>query len=157
MKFNVNVKRRIVFNGKEYDSIAELPENARRALEEAAAASPPPDAPDAHPGAKIKIMFNGHEYASVEAMPAAIRRLYESALAAVESGAVAGQVGEGFKVTPTAPGREATTAGGVAVSAEPIVPGEPKPWPWRQIFTIVLAVALLTLLLFLRIHRPGYH
>ena len=157
MKVNMTVKRRIVFNGKEYDSIEELPESVRRTLENATAGSLPSAATGATAGAKVRIMFNGQEYASVDAMPASVRRIYEGALAAVESDGAAGQVGAAIRVAPMAAGPEATSAGGITVSATPIEPGEARPWPWRLIFTIVLVVAFLALLLFLRVHQPGYH
>jgi len=157
MKVNMTVKRRIVFNGKEYDSIEELPENVRRTLENATAGSLPSAATGAAASAKVRIMFNGQEYTSVDAMPASVRRIYEGALAAVESGGAAGQVGAAIRVAPMAGGPEATSAGGLAVSATPIEPGEARPWPWRLILAIAALVAFMLLLFYIRTHRPGYH
>lgn len=157
MKVNMTVKRRIVFNGKEYDSIEELPENVRRTLENASTGSQPSPATGAAAGAKIRIMFSGQEYASVDAMPASVRRIYESALAVVEGDGAAGRVGAAIQVAPMAGGPEATSAGGLAVSATPIEPGEARPWPWRLILRIAVLVAFILLLFYIRTHRPGYH
>jgi hypothetical protein len=157
MKVNMTVKRRIVFNGKEYDSIEELPESVRRTLENATAGSLPSAATGATAGAKVRIMFNGQEYASVDAMPASVRRIYEGALAAVESDGAAGQIGAAIRVASMAGGTEATSAGGIAVSATPIEPGAARPLPWRLILTIAALVAFILLNFYLVTHRHGFH
>ncbi len=73
MEFNVNIKRKIKVNGKEYDSLEEVPEQFRQTVQHAL------DSAGA-PGVHRKITVNGVGYDSVEAMPPDARRLYEDAL-----------------------------------------------------------------------------
>ena len=77
MEFNVNIKRKIKVNGKEYDSLEEVPEQFRQTVQHAL------DSAGA-PGVHRKITVNGVGYDSVEAMPPDERRLYEDALKKAE-------------------------------------------------------------------------
>jgi hypothetical protein len=85
VKGNINLKRRIIVNGREYSSVEEMPEDLRRAYEQAMAnvnsagnvinpAAPQP-----------KITFNGQEYGNVDEMPEDIQRLYNAALMTVDA------------------------------------------------------------------------
>jgi hypothetical protein len=86
MNVNVNVKRKYKINGKEYNSIEEMPPDIRNACEKAMA-SKSGLGQQANPGAmKTKIIFNGTEYQSIDAMPQDVRQLYEKVLKAAETG-----------------------------------------------------------------------
>jgi len=73
MSVKITVKKRIVVNGKEYQSVEELPRGIREAYEKAVADR-------TGPSASLNVTFNGQEYDSLEAMPPEIRRLYEDAM-----------------------------------------------------------------------------
>ena len=83
MNVNVNVKRKFKINGKEYNSIEEMPPDIRSAFEKAMASQ-------AGSGTNVttqtKIIFNGTEYQSIDAMPQDVRQLYEKVLKAAETG-----------------------------------------------------------------------
>ena len=83
MNVNVNVKRKYKINGKEYNSIEEMPPDIRNAFEKAMASQ----AGSVNPTVmQTKIIFNGTEYQSIDAMPQDIRQLYEKVLKAAETG-----------------------------------------------------------------------
>ena len=71
---NIDMRRRIIVNGKEYGSVDELPAMLRKAYEEAIRCSSGP--------AKTRIRLNGQEYDSIEALPPDLRHLYHDALRA---------------------------------------------------------------------------
>jgi hypothetical protein len=85
VKGNINIKRRIIVNGREYSSVEEMPEETRRAYERAMAnVSREGDA--VRPAApQTKITFNGKEYGDVDEMPEDIRRLYNDAMMTFEA------------------------------------------------------------------------
>ena len=76
MNVNINIKHKLIVNGKEYGSLDELPQDLRQAYERALAAKGPAMA------AQAKIVFQGKEYASAEEMPEDLRQLYRLAIAA---------------------------------------------------------------------------
>lgn len=82
MGIQVDIRRRITINGKEYGSTGEMPADVREAYERAMAGGISVQT------AKTRIVFNGREYAGLEAMPAETRQLYEKVLKAAESGTV---------------------------------------------------------------------
>lgn len=128
MGIKVTVKRRIVFNGKTYDSPEELPENVRQAYAKALAD------PAAASSSTPKVVFNGTEYDGLDAMPPEVRALYESALGAVESGRRAQGMGTPAAAPPVA-----------AVSGTPIEPGSANPSSLRAALVAALVLALLLL------------
>ncbi len=82
----ISVKGKIVYNGKEYASAGELPEDVRHAYERAMGAADSSDALG-KPVLRTKIVFNGHEYGSVDEMPANVRRMYDAVMMTVEESA----------------------------------------------------------------------
>lgn len=83
MNVNVNVKRKYKINGKEYNSIEEMPPDIRAAFEKALASqSGKSDISSQH----TKIIFNGIEYENIEEMPQDVSELYEKVLKAAEKG-----------------------------------------------------------------------
>jgi hypothetical protein len=85
MNVNINVKRKFKVNGKEYNSIEEMPPDIRSAFEKAMAVQADKAIPSV---TQNKIIFNGIEYKKIEDMPPDVRMLYEKALDAVQSGEV---------------------------------------------------------------------
>ncbi len=86
MKVNVNIKRTFKINGKEYNSLEEMPDNLRDAFKKAMGAQADPGHQIDPATARTKIVFNDAEYESLDAMPPDVRRLYEKILQAAETG-----------------------------------------------------------------------
>ncbi len=86
MNVNVNVKRRIIVNGKEYNSVEEMPADLRRAFEKAMAERRDSGNPAGDTTVRTKIIFNGQEYKNMEMMPPDERKLYETVLKAANAG-----------------------------------------------------------------------
>lgn len=82
MKLNVDIKKKVVVNGQEYGSVAEMPEEIRRAYENAINTSLGAGQPAGPGGGGAKVVFNGREYRSLEEMPPETRRLYDMAVSA---------------------------------------------------------------------------
>jgi len=88
MKIEVNVERKFIVNGKEYNSLEEIPNDLRQAVEKTMI----DDNAKAHIHTETKIVFNGKEYESIEAMPYTIRQVYEKVLKAVAAGKVSPEI-----------------------------------------------------------------
>ncbi|MDA8090782.1 MAG: hypothetical protein M0Z61_11285 [Nitrospiraceae bacterium] len=86
MKININVKRRFKINGKEYNSIEEMPDDVRAAFEEAMDSQAGAEHTVKSETTKTMIVFNGTEYDNADTMPSDVRQLYERVLKAAESG-----------------------------------------------------------------------
>lgn len=88
MGINFSIKTSIKFNGKEYGSVDEMPDDVRQAYQGVMASIKNP-AMTRSTGfsfqfaSKPKIVFNGVEYAGVDQMPPEIRKTYERMMAAV--------------------------------------------------------------------------
>jgi hypothetical protein len=92
MNVNVNVKRKFKINGKEYNSIEEMPPDIRNTFEKAMASQAGSDH-QANPATmQTKIIFNGTEYQSIDAMPQDVRQLYEKVLKTAETGAASSDI-----------------------------------------------------------------
>ena len=86
MNVNVNVKRKFKINGKEYNSIEDMPPDIRNTFEKAMA-SQGGSGQQINPATmQTKIIFNGTEYQGIDAMPQDVRQLYEKVLKAMETG-----------------------------------------------------------------------
>jgi len=83
MPLKINVKTKIKFNGQEYNSVEDMPTEARQTYERALAAFK--SDPAAQSRSTTKIVFNGREYGSVADMPADVRQLYEQVMGAVDA------------------------------------------------------------------------
>ena len=136
MSVKFNVKTRIVFNGKEYGSPEELPENVREAYEKAMGAA---NREQLSPGVHVNLTFNGKKYESVEAMPPEERKLYEDAMALVgkEQGLPQGQF---------PPAREISSP-----DAAPITPGGAAAANKKLLVFLVLAAGLVILFILLKV------
>jgi hypothetical protein len=134
MKLSVNVRRRIIINGKEYGSVEELPPDVRQAYGKAMALS----AGVSPAAVRTEISFNGRTYDSVDAMPDADRELYRLAMNAVEMGEP--QAGVLARVPTTS-----------AVERSEARPIEPESsFSARWLMTTLLLLGLLVALLYLR-------
>ena len=86
MSINIDVKRKFKVNGKEYNSIEEMPADIREAFENAMA-SRADSGYQVNPATmQTKIIFNGTEYKNIDEMPQDVRQLYEKVLRAAETG-----------------------------------------------------------------------
>ena len=87
MNVNINVKRKFKINGKEYNSIEEMPENIR-AIFKKAMGSQADSGDQINPAAmRTHIIVNGTVYESIDTMPQDVRELYEKVLKTAETGA----------------------------------------------------------------------
>lgn len=80
MGVTINVRKKIVVNGVEYDGPEALPPDLRAAYERAMAAR------GLGSGGLVKVTFDGRDYASVDQMPPEVRALYEAAMKTVSGG-----------------------------------------------------------------------
>ena len=86
MKININFKRTFKVNGKEYNSVEEMPLDIREAFKNATSSQADSDNLT-HPAVtQSKIIFNGTEYQDIDAMPQGSRQLYERVLKSAEIG-----------------------------------------------------------------------
>lgn len=149
MDVKVTVKRRIRYQGKEYESVNELPEPIRRAYEGAMAGGGGAGPPTAVQRSPARIIFNGCEYDGVGTMPQDVRDAYESVMRAVASGESSGAM-----AGPSTTRLQESAPQGQAVSAAPIEPG--SAFPPRTVVVLILGLLLLMgLLSCLLFQRPG--
>jgi hypothetical protein len=141
MNVNVNVKRKFKINGKEYNSIEEMPPDIRSAFEKAMSSQA---GTGIQTVTQTKIIFNGTEYQSIDAMPPDVRQLYEKVLKAAETGEMpqglvsAGDI-SGSRTVSKAFLNIGSGNMGIPTKAEPAVSA-------RTLVIGVLAIALIILL-----------
>lgn len=88
MNININMKRKFNINGKEYNSVEEMPDDIREIFKKTMGSQTSIGQKTSHAGVRTKIVFNGTEYDSIDAIPQDVRRLYENMLKGAEDGAV---------------------------------------------------------------------
>ncbi len=88
MNININVKRKFTINGKEYDSIEEMPDDIRQIFKKTMDSPTGIGHQKSHAAERTKIVINGTEYDSIDAIPQDVRRLYENVLKGAEDGAL---------------------------------------------------------------------
>ena len=143
MGIKVTLDRKLVVNGKEFNSIDELPENVRRVCKSAVSDL---SGTSGHGSfAKTDIIFNGKHYTSIDAMPQEARDFYRQALQA----AGLNQPGDGFAGGKEAHLNENGNAGShlkLNVSTTAIVPGSqlPKGLRWAIAGGLVLILLLMS-------------
>jgi hypothetical protein len=86
MNININVKRKFKINGKEYNSIEEMPDDIREIFKKTSV-SQTGLGHEICRTTRTKIIFNGTEYDNVDAIPQDVRQLYENVLKGAEAGA----------------------------------------------------------------------
>ena len=82
MPMNINIKKKIVINGKEYASPEEVPPELRQVYEQALVRQG--NSPQVHISTSSKFTINGQTYNSVDEMPEEARKLYESMMSRVD-------------------------------------------------------------------------
>jgi hypothetical protein len=141
MNVNVNVKRKFKINGKEYNSIEEMPPDIRNAFEKAMASKADTGTPLT---TQTKIIFNGTEYQSIDAMPQDVRQLYEKVLNAAETGTApdniitAGDI-NGMQTGPTIYGNTSMGTMRTPIKTEPAISAR----------TLIIGIALIAFIIFL--------
>jgi hypothetical protein len=150
MDININVKRKYKINGKEYNSIEEMPEDIRKAFEKAVISKDGKSSQITTTNMQNKIMFNGVEYESIDAMPQDVRQLYKEVMKTVETRVMSpGNVFEAkvdFSLTKSKDSRTAMTGK---------IPQPIKPEPIfssRKLIVSIIIFALI-LLLYLLFHN----
>ena len=86
MEIKFNVKKKFVVNGKEYDSVEEMPADIRKIYEKAISGKAGIHHENVSSMSSGKIVFNGQEYENVESMPLDIRQMYEMIMKSVGQG-----------------------------------------------------------------------
>ena len=142
---NVNVKRKFKINGKEYNSIEEMPPDIRNTFEKAMASQTGSDH-QANPATmQTKIIFNGTEYQSIDAMPQDVRQLYEKVLKSAETETAPANIitASDKSSIPAGPKNYGTTSMGNMGNPTKI---EPTTFSPR---TLVIGIALIAFIIFL--------
>jgi len=147
MNVNVNVKRKYKINGKEYNSIEEMPSDIRKAFEKAMASQAGSDHQINQATIQTKIIFNGTEYQNIDAMPQDVRQLYEKVLRAAETGTAPANIitADDMSGMPTESKTYGTTSMGnmeTPTKTEPAISA-------RTLIIGVMAIALIILLYYM--------
>ncbi len=147
MNIKINVKRRFKINGKEYNSIEEMPGDIREIFNKTMNSQAGIGHKISHAAERTKIVINGTEYDSINAIPQDVRRLYENMLKGGEAGTVLHEIDAagiysgmmtGSKTPETARTRELRRPIKVESSFSP-----------RALILGILAAALILLLYYL--------
>jgi hypothetical protein len=144
VKGNINIKRRIIVNGREYAGVEEMPDDIRHAYEQAMAGAGR-EGHGIHPaGPQTRVIFNGREYASLDEMPKEIRTLYDAAMATVDAhGSVEFGVGKAHASAPAPLG----SAGGMAAQQPSMAPIEVGGGAANSALRVVIAAIVILILL----------
>jgi hypothetical protein len=82
MGLNISIKKKIVFNGREYGSADEMPEKDQQIYLRAVAGFSIGGHAKTGAVGSTKIVVNGQQYESIEAMPPDLQAIYRTAMAA---------------------------------------------------------------------------
>ena len=137
---DINVRRKIVCNGKEYADPSEMPEPLRQAFEKAVAARGGLGGLALSAGAKI--VLNGREIGTLDDVPAPLRKLVEGAIAAASGPAKA-------RADASIPAPRLGTEADAAAT-EPGAPIVPRAMGFRGTWLAVAAGLLLLVIWLLR-------
>jgi hypothetical protein len=129
MGLTLNVKRKFIINGKEYNSVEEMPPELREAYEKAVSSGSGVEFQKPQVSLKTKIVFNGKEYDSLHAMPGDVRGVYQSVMKAAETGEASPEMlsaalGDGLTLTPQ--GQALHTSFGLPKPIEPASSFSPR-------------------------------
>lgn len=143
---NINVKNKIIINGKECSSPDELPPELRKAYDHSPAIRA--NSPQMQITGSSKVTFNGQTYNDHDAMPDEVRRIYDSAMEVIDRNhdgiPDSLQTGENA-VLPS--GGASTPMSPLPAQQRPISPD--RPGQRRIIITVVvIPVVLLAIALF---------
>jgi hypothetical protein len=144
VKGNINIKRRIIVNGREYASVEEMPADIRHAYEQAMAGAAAEGQGNTPTGPRTRVIFNGREYASLDEMPEEIRTLYNAAMATIDAhGSVEFGVGKAHASAPLPLG----PGGGVAAQQPSMAPIEVGGGTVNSMLRVVVAAIVILMLL----------
>jgi hypothetical protein len=150
MPIKINSKTRIVFNGKEYNSIEEMPAEARQAFEQAMERAPILGSQSQQSSSTI--VYNGSEFQRPEDLPPEIRQTYQKVLDSLDTDH--NGIPDMFEEHPAAPAAAVVTQPAESIiPAAPLFP-EPNPlgnppanpdrrWMIAGITVLVLALVIL--------------
>ncbi len=140
MSLNIEIRKKIVVNGKEYGSLEELPADVRETYRQAVARLGESGGRQLSLSLSMPgpITFNGKEYRDEAAMPPGVRETYRDLMKAVEGGGAATVSRSEMKIDLK---RDRPGAALPQPGARPIVPGMSA--PFRK---ILLAAGILLLL-----------
>ena len=127
MGVTLNVKRKFIVNGKEYNSVEEMPPELREAYEKAVRSGADVRIEKPQVSVETKIVFNGKEYDSLETMPADIRRVYQSVMKSVETGEASPELLSAALGDESTPPRQGATFHTSVDRAKPIEPTSSTP------------------------------
>jgi len=152
MPANINVKTKIIFNGKEYGSPDELPPEQRKSYDQAIANRSA--YPQMHISGISKVTFNGQTYNSRDEMPEEVRRIYDNAMEALDKNH------DGIPDALQKGGQAVLPTSGTSTPIAPL-PAQQSPISldqsinWRVIVTVmvILLVLLAAALFYLRFSR----
>ncbi len=85
VKANIRLTKRIIVNGREYQNPEEMPQDVRKAYDDAMQNMGRNKEGACLSASSARIVFNGREYATEDEMPDEERNLYYSALGAVKA------------------------------------------------------------------------
>jgi septal ring-binding cell division protein DamX len=146
MNININIKRRYKINGKEYDSIENVPEDMRDIFKKAIDLQTGTTSQINPAAIKTKIVFNGKEYESIDAMPPDDRDLYEKVLEAAATGTAPPEIAT-TAITSSVPTQSKTSATGhMGASSKP---SKIEPSSSRKLIIVIALGALMLLLYYL--------
>jgi hypothetical protein len=150
MPVNINIKTKIIINGKEYSSPDELPPELRKADDQALANRE--NSPQIQITGSSKATFNGQTYTNRDTMPDEARRIYDSAMEVIDknhSGIPDSLQTGGNAVLPSA--GKSTPMSPLPAQQSPISPDRPG-----QGRTIITAVVILVVLLAVALFYFGF-
>jgi hypothetical protein len=149
MNININVKRKFKINGKEYNSIEEMPDDIRETFRKAMDSQTGSGHEINHTAMRANIIFNGTEYDSIEAMPQDVRELYEKVLKAAETGTASPQIDIAGAISSTLIKHQPHVMVSSVDNRKPIK-AEPSFSRWALIVSIMLIALILLFYYFLR-------
>jgi hypothetical protein len=145
MNVNVNVKRKFKINGKEYNSIEEMPQDIRNAFEKAMASKTGSGLQINPASIQTKIIFNGTEYQSIDAMPQDVRQLYEKVLKAAETGTAPDNIITSNNISGMQAGSKTYGTANMETMGKPMKI-EPTAFSPRTLIICFMVIALIILL-----------
>ena len=153
MPVKINVKTKIIFNGKEYSSPDELPPELRKAYDQALANRSASQQMQITTSSKVT--FNGQTYNSADEMPAEARQFYDKMMEAVDKNH------DGIPDTLETDDQSALPTTGTSTPMAPLPAQQSpiradQPGRWTIIVSVlVILVLLLVTMLLLWLRRGG--
>lgn len=146
MDVKINVRRKYIVDGKEYNSVEEMPSAIREAYQKATGKVNGIEHHHISSISSQKVLFNGQEYESINSMPSDVRLIYETVMKTVREGRPSAEdVDNAFGKKIPDPGKEA--AFDSYNISKPIMPE--SSFSIRNFVILAVTIALLTGIYFL--------